>query len=303
MLGDGSRSVEYWVRGFEETGLAGLQEGERPGRPPRLSPQQRGEVDAVLRKAPREVGMAGNRWDGKTLAAWIELQYGAAWGYASVRECFDHWDSVYANRVLWWRRRTRNARRRIKKTPGADGRSAGGSVGKRRGAFSATWFALPDVDSTGDQGPDFAPSSHSPQRRLLGCRSASRGQVLLSSRDRQVQRCYLPGLPASPLPGQHHGIAPARRDHRPCPVSPCPATSQLAGGTCEPIRPRLSTALQPRSQPERTGLEAYPAAMLTQPILPATQRGHRLRRGAIRTVGKWQRYFAAIMRNYLRRCV
>src|SRR6516165_6104291 len=57
--------------------------------------------------------------------------------------------------------------------------------------------------------------------------------------------------------------------------------------------------LQPRSQPERTGLEAYPAAMLTQPILPATQRGHRLRRGAIRTVGRWQRYFAAIMRNYL----
>jgi len=55
LLGDGSRSVEYWVRGFEETGLAGLQEGERPGRPPRLSPQQRGEVDAVLRKAPREV--------------------------------------------------------------------------------------------------------------------------------------------------------------------------------------------------------------------------------------------------------
>src|SRR6516162_5475743 len=192
-----------------------------------------------------------------------------AWGYARVRECFDHWDSVYANRVLWWRRRTRNARRRIKKTPGADGRSAGGSVGNRRGAFSATWFALPDVDSTGDQGPDFAPSSHSPQRRLLGCRSASRGQVLLSSRDRQVQRCYLLGLPASPLPGQHHGIAPARRDHRPCPVSPCPATSQLAGGTCEPIRPRLSTALQPRSQPDRTGLEAYPAAMLTQPILPA----------------------------------
>jgi len=38
-----------------------------------------------------------------------------AWGYASAREYCDNWDSVYANRVLWWRRRTRNARRCIKK--------------------------------------------------------------------------------------------------------------------------------------------------------------------------------------------
>jgi len=84
LLGDAPRSVEYWVRRFEETGLAGLQEGERPGRPPRLSPKQWGEVDAVLRKAPREVGMAGNLWDGKTLSAWIERQYEARLG---VRQC------------------------------------------------------------------------------------------------------------------------------------------------------------------------------------------------------------------------
>ena len=69
LLGDASRSVQYWVRRFEEAGLAGLQEGERPGRPRRLSTKQLGEIDAVLRKAPREVGMAGNLWDGKTLAA------------------------------------------------------------------------------------------------------------------------------------------------------------------------------------------------------------------------------------------
>src|SRR5271165_2253407 len=216
-----------------------------------------------------------------------------AWGFARVREYFDNWGSVYGNRVPWWPRRTRNASRRIKKTPGTDGRSAGGPVGNRRGAFSATWFALPDVDSAGDQGPDFAPSSHSPQRRLLWCGSASRRQVLLSSRDGQVQRCYLFCLPESPLPRQHHGIATGRRDHRQCPVSPCPTTSKLAGGTGEQIRPRLSAALQPRSQPDRTGLEAHPAAMLTQPILPATQRGHRFRRGAIRTVGMWQHYLCA----------
>ena len=37
LLGDAPRTVEYWVRRFEEEGLTGLVEGERPGRPPRLS--------------------------------------------------------------------------------------------------------------------------------------------------------------------------------------------------------------------------------------------------------------------------
>jgi transposase len=40
LLGDARRSVEYWVRRLEEEGLAGLQEGERPGRPRRLSSKQ-----------------------------------------------------------------------------------------------------------------------------------------------------------------------------------------------------------------------------------------------------------------------
>ncbi len=84
LLGDAPRSVENWVRRFEAEGLAGLQEGERPGRPPRLSARQLAEVDAILRKPPREAGMSGNLWDGKTLAAWIKRQHGIRLG---VRQC------------------------------------------------------------------------------------------------------------------------------------------------------------------------------------------------------------------------
>jgi transposase len=84
LLGDAPRSVEYWVRRFEEDGLAGLQEGERSGRPRRLSAKQWGEVDAILRKSPRDVGLGGNLWDGKTLSAWIERQYGTV---LRVRQC------------------------------------------------------------------------------------------------------------------------------------------------------------------------------------------------------------------------
>src|ERR1700693_3026538 len=49
LLGDAPRTVEYWVRRFEQKGLAGLKEGERPGRPSRLSAEQIREVNRVLR--------------------------------------------------------------------------------------------------------------------------------------------------------------------------------------------------------------------------------------------------------------
>lgn len=84
LLGDAPRSVENWVRRFESEGLAGLREGERTGRPRRLGARQLAEVDALLRKTPREADMSGNLWDGKTLAAWIKRQYGIRLG---VRQC------------------------------------------------------------------------------------------------------------------------------------------------------------------------------------------------------------------------
>src|SRR6516162_11312530 len=67
LLGDAPRSVEYWVGRFEKEGLAGLWEGERWGRPRRLSEKQMEAVDRILRRSPREAGLSGNLWDGKTL--------------------------------------------------------------------------------------------------------------------------------------------------------------------------------------------------------------------------------------------
>src|ERR1700752_3655756 len=70
LLGDAPRSVEYWVRRFEAHGLAGLSEGLRSGRPRRLSETQLQEVDRALRQTPRDLGLRGMLWDGKTLSAW-----------------------------------------------------------------------------------------------------------------------------------------------------------------------------------------------------------------------------------------
>src|SRR6202042_2536033 len=84
LLGDAPRSVEYWVGRFERDGLAGLLEGERPGRPRRLTAKQLAGVDRILRNPPRELGLSGNLWDGKTLSTWIEQRYGVAMGF---RQC------------------------------------------------------------------------------------------------------------------------------------------------------------------------------------------------------------------------
>jgi transposase len=65
-------------------GLAGLLEGDRAGRPRRLSEKVLQEINVVLRRMPREAGLGGNLWDGKTLAAWIEREYGINLG---VRQC------------------------------------------------------------------------------------------------------------------------------------------------------------------------------------------------------------------------
>lgn len=84
LLGDSPRTVQYWVRRFKNEGLAGLAEGERPGRPRRLSAGQIRQLEAALRKPPGEVGMDSHIWDGKTLATYIERRWKRSLG---VRQC------------------------------------------------------------------------------------------------------------------------------------------------------------------------------------------------------------------------
>src|ERR1700686_2189845 len=84
LLGDAPRSVEYWIRRFEQRGLAGLSEGQRSGRPRRLSDAQLQELDRVLRQTPRDLGLTGTLWDGKTLSAWIERRFRV---HLAVRQC------------------------------------------------------------------------------------------------------------------------------------------------------------------------------------------------------------------------
>lgn len=84
LLGDSPRSVVNWVQRFEAHGLAGLAEGERPGRPSRLKDQQLTTLEAALRASPRQVGLPTEMWDGPTLSAFLRREFGVT---LKVRQC------------------------------------------------------------------------------------------------------------------------------------------------------------------------------------------------------------------------
>ena len=83
-LGQNPVTIQRWVNRFEADGFAGLQEGERSGRPGRLNETQWEAVDRDLRRSPRELGYAQNLWDGKLLAHYLAEAYGVDVG---VRQC------------------------------------------------------------------------------------------------------------------------------------------------------------------------------------------------------------------------
>ena len=84
VLGDSPRTVAYRVRRFEEKGLAGLMDMERPGRPRRLTEKQVDEIASALRKPPSDFGLNGGLWDGKMLSAFIHQRWGIT---LKVRQC------------------------------------------------------------------------------------------------------------------------------------------------------------------------------------------------------------------------
>jgi transposase len=87
-LGDSPRTVQYWIRRFEEDGFAGLADADRPGRPRKLSARHIDLINQALRKSPRDVGFSTNIWDGKTLSAFIKKEFGIDLGVRQSQRLF-----------------------------------------------------------------------------------------------------------------------------------------------------------------------------------------------------------------------
>ena len=116
-LGENPVTIQRWVHRFNEQGFGALLDGERSGRPSRISPAQWTQLERVLRQSPRQLGYGQNLWDGKLLAHHLEQRYALALG---VRQC----QRIF--RQLGFRRRKPrpliakadpDAQRRYKKTP------------------------------------------------------------------------------------------------------------------------------------------------------------------------------------------
>ena len=84
MLGDSHHTVVNWVQRFKTSGLAGLTEGQCPGRLSRLDDKQLAKVEAALRRSPGEFGLTTHMCDGPTLSEFVNQELGVK---LKVRQC------------------------------------------------------------------------------------------------------------------------------------------------------------------------------------------------------------------------
>ena len=92
VLGQSPRTVEYWVKRFERSGLAGLQEKPRSGRPGTLDGAARDRLARDLRQSPRSLGYGQNLWDGKLLSHHIAKELGFHLGVRQCQRLFRQFD-------------------------------------------------------------------------------------------------------------------------------------------------------------------------------------------------------------------
>lgn len=82
--GHSPRTIQYWVHRLLSSGIAGLWDGEHPGRPGQLSRLDQEKLRNEIRRSPRELGYEQNIWDGPLLSHHLRKDYGII---LSVRQC------------------------------------------------------------------------------------------------------------------------------------------------------------------------------------------------------------------------
>ena len=84
VFGDNPRSVERWVRQFQQSGITGLKEKPHPGRHAKLAHEQMCQLEFMLRDCPRELGYPADVWSSQLLRGEILRRFHVS---LSVRHC------------------------------------------------------------------------------------------------------------------------------------------------------------------------------------------------------------------------
>lgn len=71
-------SVVKWIYKANEDGVQSIQDKQRSGRPPRVTDSYKQALDEALQKAPKDLGIARARWDGKVVVEYLKRYHGVA---------------------------------------------------------------------------------------------------------------------------------------------------------------------------------------------------------------------------------
>jgi transposase len=81
------RSTVYsWLDRFEERPIdEAIEDEHRPGRPPKLAPGQRADLERTLRRAPGAFGFEGSSWTPALLQEYVEQRFGVEYSLGHAR--------------------------------------------------------------------------------------------------------------------------------------------------------------------------------------------------------------------------
>jgi transposase len=83
-LGGTQGAVSQWLKRVKEGGVAGLRHRPPPGAAPRLSPEQRGQLLALLSQGAEAFGFQGEVWTQPRVATLIRDQFGVSYDPSQV---------------------------------------------------------------------------------------------------------------------------------------------------------------------------------------------------------------------------
>lgn len=81
-----ARTIQLWVNTVDSAGFEALRPQQKPGRPSRLTDEQKKEIEEVLSKDSSLCGYTV--WDGTTLSTYIAETYGVTLGTRACQNLF-----------------------------------------------------------------------------------------------------------------------------------------------------------------------------------------------------------------------